>query len=333
MSFAFFRIRGRLFTAALVGAIATLIAPCPAAAQEAFPNKPITIVVGFAPGGGTDIIIRHFARAMEANLGQRIVIDNRAGAGSTIAAAFVARAPADGYTLLAGSVSTNAVAPNLYKNLPYDSQKAFAPVSLLVTAPAALVVSPKLNISSMKDLIAMYKREPGKHNFATGGGGTHAHLISEWLMITIGATAVHVPFKGAAPTVQALMAGDIDVAIADFFSFLPPIRAGKIKAIGVTGTQRDPSLPDVPTMAEHGFTNVDMGNWWALYAPAKTPQAVIDRLNREVARSVALPDYVEKVRGMAIAPMSSTPAELAARQARDTAKLGPLIRAAGIKVQ
>ena len=310
MSFAFFRIRGRLFTAALVGAIATLIAPCPAAAQEAFPNKPITIVVGFAPGGGTDIIIRHFARAMEANLGQRIVIDNRAGAGSTIAAAFVARAPADGYTLLAGSVSTNAVAPNLYKNLPYDSQKAFAPVSLLVTAPAALVVSPKLNISSMKDLIAMYKREPGKHNFATGGGGTHAHLISEWLMITIGATAVHVPFKGAAPALQSVLAGEPTMIVDNIQAVLPHIAAGKLKPLAVFSAQRASTLPDVPTMVELGYKDFVTDSWTSIFAPSGTPPAVIARLNAAAAAAARDPQTIEALTKLNALPVGSPPGVL-----------------------
>jgi len=310
MSFLFLRIRVRLFAAAFVASIAALIAPHPAQAQEAFPNKPITIVVGFAPGGGTDIIIRLFARAMEAHLGQRIVVENRAGAGATIAAAHVARAPADGYTLLAGSVSVNAVAPNLYKGLTYDSQTAFAPVSLLVTAPAVLVVSPKLNISSMKDLIAMYQREPGKHNFATGGGGTHAHLMSEWLMMTIGAKAVHVPFKGAAPALQAVLGGEPTMIVDNIQAVLPHIAAGKLKPLAVFSAQRASTLPDVPTMVELGYKDFITDSWTAIYAPAGTPPAVIAKLNAAAAAAAHDPQTIEMLTKINAAPVGSPPAVL-----------------------
>ena len=319
------------FAVMLVSGAALALGAAGASAQ-AFPNKPIRILVPFAAGGGTDVMTRLLAQKMTEGLGQPVIVDNKPGSDTIIAAEMLAKSPPDGYTLFMALDMAFTTNPFTYSTLPYDPVKDFAPVSLVGYTALLVVAKSALPVNNAQELVAYARANPGKLNY--GSGAIIVQTVVEMVKQTHpGVNMVFIPFKGAAPTVQALMAGDIDVAIADFFSFLPPIRAGKIKAIGVTGTQRDPSLPDVPTMMEQGFTNVDMGNWWALYAPAKTPQAVIDRLNREVARSVALPDYVEKVRGMAIAPMSSTPAELAARQARDTAKLGPLIRAAGIKVQ
>lgn len=310
MKLLFSAIRVRLIAVALIGFIAALVTQNAAVAQDAFPNRPITIIVGFPPGGGTDTIIRIFAKQMDAILGQRVVVDNRAGAGGTIAAAFVARAPADGYTLLAGSPSVNAIAPNLYSNLSYDSTKAFAPVSLLVKAPVVLVVNPKLNVSTMKELIDLYKREPGKHNFATGGSGTHAHLITEWLMTATGVNIVHIPFRGAAPALQGVLAGEPSMIVDNIQVALPHIAAGKLKALAVFSAQRAATLPNVPTMVEAGYKDFVTDSWTAIYAPAGTPLEVIAKLNAAAAAAARDLQTIETLRVMNALPVGSSAAML-----------------------
>lgn len=298
----------------------------PAQAQGAFPSKPITINVGFPPGGNTDVIARIVAERMEASLGQRVMIDNRPGAGSTIAAAFVARSAPDGYTLLTGSPSTNAIAPNLYTNLTYDSLKALTPVSLLVSGPAVLVVHPSLGVSTIKELIDLYKREPGKHNFATGGNGVHAHLICEWLMQASGTNVVHVPFKGAAPALQAVIAGEPTMIVDNLPVALPHIQAGRLKPLVVFSANRVPALPDVPTMVESGYKDFVTDSWTALYAPTGTPSDIIDKLSAAAAAAVRDPEVSAKLKQLSAIPVGSTPAELDAITRREYERWGTLIR-------
>lgn len=314
-----------VFIGGAIAALLTGFAPG-AHAQDVFPNKTITITVGFPPGGNTDIIARIVAERMEAILGQRIVIDNRAGAGSTIAAGYVARATPDGYTLLTGSPSTNAIAPNLYTNLPYDSLKALVPVSLLVNGPAVLVVNPALKVSTIQELIALYKREPGKHNFATGGNGTHAHLICEWLMEQTGTTIVHVPFRGGGPALQAVLAGEPSMIVDNLPTALPHIQAGRVKALAVFSAKRVSVLPDVPTMVEAGYKDMVTDSWTAFYAPAGTPPDVIAKLNAAAVAAVRDPQVTAKLTQLSAVPVGSTPAELDALTRLEYERWGALIR-------
>ena len=310
-----------------VGAAISALLTCGSLqAQDVFPSKTITIAVGFPPGGNTDIIARLVAERMEPILGQRVVIDNRAGAGSTIAAGYVARAAPDGYTLLTGSPSTNAIAPNLYTNLPYDSQKALTPVALLVNGPAVLVVNPALNISTIQELIALYKREPGKHNYATGGNGTHAHLITEWLMEASGTSIVHVPFRGGGPALQAVLAGEPSMIIDNLPTALPHIQAGRVKALAVFSAQRVSVLPDVPTMVEAGYKDMVTDSWTAFYAPAGTPPEIIAKLNAAAVAAVRDPQTVAKLTQLSAVPVGSTPAELDALTKLEYERWGALIR-------
>ena len=306
--------------------LAACLGVATAHAQDVYPSKTITIVVGFPPGGNTDIIARIVAERMEAILGQRIVIDNRAGAGSTIAAGYVARATPDGYTLLTGSPSTNAIAPNLYTNLPYDSLKALVPVSLLVNGPAVLVVNPALKVSTIQELIALYKREPGKHNFATGGNGTHAHLICEWLMEQTGTTIVHVPFRGGGPALQAVLAGEPSMIVDNLPTALPHIQAGRVKALAVFSAKRVSVLPDVPTMVEAGYKDMVTDSWTAFYAPAGTPPDVIAKLNAAAVAAVRDPQVTAKLTQLSAVPVGSTPAELDALTRLEYERWGALIR-------
>ena len=314
------------FLSVLIGIIAVFGIPAIGIAQDTFPSKTITITVGFPPGGNTDVIARIVAERMEAILGQRIVIDNRAGAGSTLAAAHVARSAPDGYTLLTGSPSTNAIAPNLYTNLPYDSLKALAPVALLVNGPAVLVVHPATPASTIQELVALYRREPGKHNYATGGNGTHAHLITEWLMEASGTSIVHVPFRGGGPALQAVLAGEPAMIIDNLPTALPHIQAGRVKALAVFSAKRVSVLPDVPTMVEAGYKDMVTDSWTAFYAPAGTPPEIIAKLNAAAVAAVRDPQVVEKLTKLSAVPVGSTPAELDALTRLEYERWGTLIR-------
>jgi tripartite-type tricarboxylate transporter receptor subunit TctC len=319
----------RFLASSIVGALAALAAlavPAALQAQDVFPSKTITIAVGFPPGGNTDVIARIVAERMEPILGQRIVIDNRAGAGSTIAAGYVARSAPDGYTLLTGSPSTNAIAPNLYTNLPYDSLKALVPVSLLVNGPAVLVVHPDVKVSTVQELIALYKREPGKHNYATGGNGTQAHLICEWLMQQTGTSIVHVPFRGGGPALQAVLAGEPSMIVDNLPTALPHILAGRVKALAIFSAKRAAVLPDVPTMVEAGYKDMVTDSWTAFYAPAGTPPEVIAKLNAAAVAAVRDPVTVAKLTQLSAVPVGSTPAELDALTRLEFERWGALIR-------
>jgi tripartite-type tricarboxylate transporter receptor subunit TctC len=316
--------------AIVFAAIAVLTFSAASAFGQEYPNKPIRLLVPFSAGGGTDVMARLLGQKLGASLGQAVVIDNKPGADTIIAADILAKSPPDGYTLGIMISEAFSVNPFTHSNLPYDPVKDFAPVSLIGSTAMLLLAKAALPVNTPGELVAYAKANPGKLSY--GSGVSSAQFAVEQLRQTTGVSMLYVPYRGAAPAVQALMAGDIDLGIADFFSALPQIKQGKIKAIAVTGTARDPSLPNTPTMIEAGFT-MEMGTWWAVHAPAKTPQAVVDRLNREIARIVTMPDYVERIRSMAITPQSSTPAELASRQLSDAARLGPVIKASGIKAQ
>ena len=314
-------------------ALALAVAPAALNAQDVFPSKTITLTVGFAPGGNTDVIARMVAERMEPILGQRVVIDNKAGAGSTLAAGHVARSAPDGYTLLTGSPSTNAIAPNLYTNLPYDSLKALVPVALLVNGPVVLVVHPSTPAATVQELIALYKREPGKHNFATGGSGTHAHLICEWLMQQTGVNIVHVPFRGGAPALQAVLAGEPSMIVDNLPTALPHIQAGRVKALAVFSAKRVSVLPDVPTMVEAGYKDMITDSWTALYAPAGTPSEIIAKLNAAAVAAVRDPQTVEKLTKLSAVPVGSTPAELDALTRLEYKRWGELIKQRKVTVK
>jgi tripartite-type tricarboxylate transporter receptor subunit TctC len=307
-------------------------APASDALAQAYPARPITLVVGFPPGGASDIMGRLFGDKIGELIGQRIVVDNKGGAGGTIAGALVAKAPADGYTLMIGSVSTHAIAPNLYTKLSYDTLKEFAPVSLLVSAPIVLVVNPNVSANSMAELVALYKKEPGKHNYATGGNGTHAHLASEWFKMEAGVDVVHVPFRGGGPALQAVISGEAGMIVDNVQTVVPHVAAGKLKALAVMSGTRSPLLANVPTMVEQGFKGFVTDSWTAIYAPAGTPADVIDKLAK--AGTVAAKDagVGEKLKAMSADGVGAGPAELDKLWRAEYARWGELIRALNLKV-
>ena len=320
----------RVFWKSAVALAGALLVAAMAQAQQGYPNKPIRMLVPFAAGGGTDNMARVLAQRMSESMGQPVLVDNRPGSDTSVAAAVLAKSAPDGYTTFLTLDITFTMNPFIYATLPYDP-KELAPVSLVGISDLIMVSRAGLPPNNLKEVVAYAKANPGKLNY--GSGAIVAQMTVEMLKQQTGIEMLYVPFKGAGPTTQALLSGDIDLAIADFFSFLPHIKSGKLKAIATTGRQRDPSLPDTPTMIESGYPAMEVIDWWGVYVPAGTPAPIVERLNREIVGVVRTRDFEERMRAMVITAEASTPAELAARQARDAARWAPVIKASGVRIQ
>ncbi|HZQ63506.1 MAG TPA: tripartite tricarboxylate transporter substrate binding protein [Casimicrobiaceae bacterium] len=320
----------RWLAAALLG-VAISLAPGPAAAQN-YPAKTIRLVVPFPPGGPLDVTGRLIAQKLTEAWGQSVVVDNRPGAGGNIGADLVAKSAPDGYTVVMGALSTHAVNPHLFSSMPYDAIKDFAPITLLAITPNVLVVNPSLPVSSVKDLIAYAKANPGKLSFGSGSNGSAGHLAGELLKVDAGIDMVHVPFKGAAPATQALLAGDTQLMFDNLANVMPQVKAGKVKALAVTTAQRSRLAPDLPTMAEAGVPGFDISTWYGLLAPAGTPAPIIAKWNAEVTRILNSPDVREKLLAQGAEPAPDTPEQFAAFIARENAKYQRIVKASGAKV-
>jgi len=317
--------------AVLVAAAA--IAVHPAAAQvPAYPAKPIRIVVPFPAGGATDILARAAAQRLTEAWGQSVVVDNRPGAGGNIGAELVAKSAPDGYTLLMGTVGTHAINASLYAKMPYDHVKDFAPVILVAGVPNVLVVNPAVPANSVQELIAYAKANPGKLNFASSGSGTSIHLSGELFKVMAGVQMTHVPYKGSAPALQDLIGGQVQLMFDNLPPSLPQIKAGKLRALGVTSAARAPALPDTPTIAESGLPGFEASSWFGLLAPAGTPPAVIARLNGEVAAWLGTPEAKEKLLALGANAAGGTPEDFAKHIAAETAKWAKVVRESGAKV-
>jgi tripartite-type tricarboxylate transporter receptor subunit TctC len=304
----------------------------PAPAWAVYPERPITLLVPFAPGGPTDIIARILANAWSKMLGQNVVVDNRSGAAGNIGMGQVARATPDGYTLLLTSTAI-AVNPALFKTLPYDPFNDFAPISELVNAPNALVVKPGSGIESIADLVKQAKADPKKFNYASPGAGTKSHLTGELLKLRAGIEMVHVPFRGAGPAAQAVIAGTVQVGAVAEGAAEPLIKNGQLKALAVTSTKRWFSLPDVPTMIEAGFPDFVSETFNALFAPAATPKEIVAFLARQSKAAFEQPDLREQARKAGFEVVAGTPDDLAARVKSEISVTRELAAKAGIKPQ
>jgi len=313
-------------TAALAAALTST------SALAAWPERPIRFIVPFPPGGGADIVARPLTALVGRNLGQQVVVDNRAGAGGTVAAALVATAAPDGYTLLFGTVGTHAIHTSLYAKLPYDPGKEFAPISLTHNLPRVLVVHASLPVKSVTELIAFAKSKPGHLSFASAGNGGTNHLSGELFKFMAGVDMVHVPFKGAGPAVVEVLAGRIALTFDAIPVWFPHIKSGKVRALGVTSLKRSATLPDVPTVAESGLPGFDVANWLAVFAPARTPKPVIDRIHAELGVAMADAEIRRPLVEQGVEPMHTTPAELAAIMRRDTDKWAKIVKASGAKI-
>ncbi len=299
-------------------------------ASPAFPDKPMRIVVTFTPGGAPDILARLLAERFTAAWGQAVLVDNRPGAGGNTGADFVAKAPADGHTIVVGTVGTHSINGALYAKMPYDMVKDFTPITLLATTPNMLVVHNEVPAKNLKDFIALGKRE-GKMTFASSGSGTSIHVSGELFKTMTGIDMVHIPYKGRATAIPDLLGGRVTMMFDNMPSSLQLVREGKLRALGVTSGQRSPAAPDIPTIAESGLPGFDAVSWFALFAPANTPKPVVDKLQFEVRRILKTPEVAKRLADAGLDPVGSTPEELAAYQKMEIAKWAKVVRESGAK--
>lgn len=306
-------------------------ATAPAMGQSAYPSRPVTLIVPFPAGGALDIVARVLAKEMTPLIGQAVVVENRAGAGGTVGSAAVAKSPADGYTLLFGSLATHGLAPALYPKIQYDALKDFSPITQVTSAPLVFTSSATLPVNSVGQLLALAKSKPGALNYASTGIGTADHLAGTLFAATTGIDVVHVPYKGGAEAKTALITGESAYTITNIQLALPQIQAGKLRALAVTGPRRLAVLPDTPTLAEAGIQGVEVTTWFGLFAPAKTPVDVINRLNRDA--QTALKNMREKLLAQGDEPVGSTPAQFIEFVRLEHSKWGKVVRDANIKLE
>jgi len=313
-------------------AVAALAWSAAAVAQD-FPNKPLRVVSGFAAGGAADLVGRLVSQHLSTALKQPVVVENRPGAAGIIASEFVLRSGADGHTLLVGSMTTNAIAPSLYKKLPYDVAKDFAPIILIGHIPLVMSINAGVPAQTLQDFVALVKASPGKYSFATAGGGTPPHLAGELVKSKFGLDMIHVPYKGTAPAVTDLVAGQVTMTFDGLTVQLPHIRSGKLRALAAGSPKRLASIPDVPTFTELGYPDLEMSLWYGLFAPAGTPKPVINQLNAEVAKILALPEVRQRLAELAIEPGDGASAErYAAYVQSEIARWGKVVQQAGIRL-
>ncbi len=301
-------------------------------AQTDYPGKPIRMVLGFPPGGISDVLARAIGAKMYSAMGQQVLVDNRAGAGTTIASDIVAKAPADGYTLFMQDITTHAINASLYRKLPYDSIRDFTPVALVATTPLMLLVHPSLPARSLKELIALAKSKPGQIVYASSGNGTILHLSMERLKSMAGIDMVHVPYKGSAPAVQALLGGEVAVSFSTMPPALPNVKAGKLRALGVTTARRVAAAPAVPTINEAGLKDYEMVLYSGVIGPAGLPRDIVGKLNAELAKIVNSADFRQTLSTLGADPVTATPEQFATHLRSDIEKLGAIVRAVGAHV-
>ncbi|MSQ64172.1 MAG: tripartite tricarboxylate transporter substrate binding protein [Betaproteobacteria bacterium] len=312
---------------------AALFALAVPAFAQSWPAKPVTLVVPFAPGGGTDITARTIAARLTAKWGQSMVVENRGGAGGILGADAVARAKPDGYTLLIANVGVTSINPALYTKLPYNPDTAFTPVSLVCELPFVLMASPSFPPNSIKELVAYAKTKPGAVTFASSGSGGSPHLTAEIFQAATGTRMTHIPYKGGGPAMIDLMSGQVNLLFASVLEGSGHIKAGKLKGLAVSHAKRNPALPDVPTLAEAGVKDAESGSWIALLAPAGTPATVIDKLNSDINEAVSVPDVRDRLIGQGAVPQAGTPKELQALIDADLRRYGRIIREQGLKAE
>jgi len=310
--------------------LAAAIAPPPAWAQ-AYPTKPIKLIVPFPPGGSNDVVARGIAAQLSARLDKPVVIENVGGAGGLIGTEMAAKAPPDGYTLILISVAF-AFNPSIYK-LSYDPSTAFVPVAMLGAGPVVIAVTSTLPVANLKELIAAAKEKPGSLNYATAGVGSFQHLASELFKQQAGIDIVHVPFKGGGPAMMDVIAGNTQIAVGSLVQMLPQIKGGRLKALGVGSAARIPALPDVPTISEAGVPGFEVTNWWGICAPAGTPRPVIEKLNRELSAIVASSETKKRFEAEGADPLQMSPEEFGRFIAQETAKWSRVVREARIRAE
>ena len=315
---------------AVVLVVAVLLTSANASLAQSYPDKPIRIVVTFPAGGPTDAVARPISQSLSTTWGQPVIIDNRGGAGGIVGTEIVAHSAPDGYNLLIGTAGGMSINPSLHAKLSYDPFKDFAPISMLVINPQILVMHPALAASNVRELVALAKSKPGQLNFASSGTGTATHLGLELFKAATGINVVHVPYKGGAPALTDLIAGQVQLLFISIPSVMPQVKAGRLKALAVSSARRSLSAPEVPTVAESGYPGFEYVNWNALFAPAATPRAIINKLNSEVVKIMRDPDLAQKLVSQGAEPAPGTPEQLAQYMRVDFDRWRKVIRAAGI---
>lgn len=316
--------------AAILLCLAGLAAPGYAMAQG-FPTKPVKIIVPYPPGGANDIVSRLLAQRLTDSLGQSVVVENRPGASGNNGADSVAKSPADGHTLILVTTG-HSIAPSLYAKLPYDIRSDLVPVTTLITGPMLVLTSPQGPLKTLAKLIASAKARPGQLNYGSAGNGSTTHLAAELIATAAGVKFNHIPYKGSAPAMMDVMAGNADMVMDLMLSSMPHVKAGKLRAIAVTSAQRMPELPEVPTLAESGFAGMELAVWNGLMAPANTPKAVIDRLNTEIRKVMDTPDMKERINSQGFVVLTGTPEQFSTMLKAEMERWAKAVKASGAKV-
>jgi tripartite-type tricarboxylate transporter receptor subunit TctC len=301
-------------------------------AEPGYPTKPIRLIVPFAPGGSTDVLARLLAEALRPELGQPVIVENKAGAGGNIGGDFVAKAPPDGYTLLIAAAGPTVINPSLYARMPYDPAKDLRPVTLLIQEPNLMAINPKIPAKTVPEFIAYAKSRPTEVSFGSPGNGSPAHLAGEWFNQLTGTTMVHVPYKGTGPALNDLIAGQIAMMIDNMPALWPHVQSGKLRALAVSTDKRATAAPDLPTVAESGVKGFAFGAWKGLMAPAATPPEIVERLHAAATKALAKPDFRKRLIDLGAEPVGNTPAQFAAIIKIETASWAALVKSTGTKL-
>ena len=303
-----------------------------AAHAQAWPSKPVSLVVPFPAGGTTDVLARALAERLSPPIGQPVIVENKPGAGATIGADYVAKAKADGHTLLIGAVH-HTIASSVYKKLPYDFQKGFEPVTVIAMVPNVLVVNARTPAKNVNELVALIKAKPAEASYGSNGNGTAQHLIGTQFQQQTGTRLQHIPYKGSGPLATDLLGGQILMSFDTITPVLPHIKAGKLRPLAVTTAKRSPALPDVPTLQEAGLKDFDIGTWFGVLAPVGTPKPVLDRLSAEATKIIQSPDFRKRMDDIGAQPVGNSPAEMAAQIRSETDKFSVLVKAGNVTVE
>lgn len=317
------------------GRVLLALAACALTASawgQAYPNKPLKMILPFPAGGPSDIVARAMGQGLAEALGHNVVIDNRPGGGGLIGATLAAKAPGDGYTLLLGGITTFGVAPSVHKNLAFDPVKDFLPVTMATRQPILLMMHPSLPVKSVREFIALAKARPGEINYASSGPGGSGHMAGELFRLVTGVNLVHIPYKGAPPALNELIAGQVQVMFGTILASAPHIRSGRVRAIAITGPQRSTALPEVMTFSDAGLPTYDASSWNGVLVPAGTPRAVVDRLNAEIVRILKSPNVLERLAQDGALPAPTTPEEFAAFIKAEIVKWAKVVQAANIRI-
>jgi tripartite-type tricarboxylate transporter receptor subunit TctC len=300
---------------------------------DAFPNRLVTIVVPFPPGGGTDAGARLVAQKLSVKWGQSVIVENKAGASGMLGSEYVSRAKPDGYTLLIGNVGTLSINPSLYKKMPYDWEKAFAPVSMIAELPYVLLVTPSFPANSVKELIAIAKAKPGKVSYASSGSGGGPHIAAEMFEKAAGIELLHVPYKGGGPAAADVMAGHVDMYFATVLESIGAVRTGKLRGLAVSSSGKSPALPELPTIAEAGLPGFETSSWIGLVAPAGTPVNIVDQISADIKTVINDPEVKKTLIGQGATPMPMTPSAFKARIENDRQRYAKVIKEANIQIE